>query len=118
LGYGGADGFAPGVCAEGADVFVLGEADGLRESLREAGQGAGGAGLDVTASDRGEQASEGGTEIAGGEIVAGEEVVEVAAEFFRGEGLGFFLCVVEAEMGMAGGDGSDAAAAIGEREMT
>jgi hypothetical protein len=118
LGYGGADGLAPSVCAEGADVFVLGEADGLRESLREAGQGAGGAGLDVTASNGGEETSEGSAEIAGGEVVAGEEIVEVLAEFFRGDGLGFFLGMVVAEMRVAGGDGSEAAAAIGEREMT
>jgi len=89
----------------------------LRESLRETGQGAGGAGLDVTACNGGEETSEGGAEIAGGEIVAGEEVVEILAEFFYGDGLGFFLGVVVAEMRVAGGDGSEAAAAIGEREM-
>ena len=113
-----ADGLAPGVGAEGVDVFVLGEMDGLGESLRQVGEGAGGAGFDVAASDGGEEACECGAEIAGGEIVAGEEVIEVAAEFFSGDGLGFFLGVVEAEMGMAGGNGSEAAAAIGEREMT
>jgi len=118
LGDGGADGLAPGVGAEGVDVFVLGEMDGLGESLRQVGEGAGGARLDVAAGDGGEEASEGGAEVAGGEIVAGEEVVEIAAEFLGGEGLSFFFGVVEAEMGMAGGDGSDAATAIGEREMT
>ena len=118
MGYGEADGLAPGVGAEGVDVFMLREMDGLGESLREVSQSAGGARLDVAASDGGEEASEGGAEIAGGEIVAGEEIVEIAAEFFGGEGLSFFFGVVEAEMGMAGGDGSDAAAAIGEREMT
>jgi len=32
-----ADGLAPGVCAEGVDVFVLGQVDGLEESLRQVG---------------------------------------------------------------------------------
>ncbi len=32
-----ADGFAPGVGAESVDVFVLGEVDGLHESLRQVG---------------------------------------------------------------------------------
>jgi hypothetical protein len=115
---GEADGLAPGVGAEGVDVFVLGEMDGLGESLREVGEGAGGAGFDVAAGDGCEEASECGAQIASGEIVAGGEVVEVAAEFFSGDGLGFFLGVAEAEMGMAGGNRSEAAAAIGEREMT
>jgi len=79
LGYGEADGLAPGVGAEGVDVFVLGEMDGLGESLREVGEGAGGAGLDVAAGNGGEETCEGGAEVAGGEIVAGEEVVEIAA---------------------------------------
>jgi hypothetical protein len=30
---GGADGFAPGIGAEGVDVFVLGQAGGLEKSL-------------------------------------------------------------------------------------
>jgi hypothetical protein len=71
-----ADGLAPGVGAEGVDVFMLGEMDGLGQGLRE---GAGGAGFDVTASDGGEETGEGGAEVAGGEVVAGEEVIEVAA---------------------------------------
>jgi hypothetical protein len=39
-----ADDLAPGVCAEGVDVLVLGKMDGLDEGLREIGEGAGGAG--------------------------------------------------------------------------
>ncbi len=31
----GADGFAPGICAVGVDVFVLGEVQGLHEGLAE-----------------------------------------------------------------------------------
>ncbi len=35
LFMGGADGFAPGICAVGVDVFVLGEVQGLHEGLAE-----------------------------------------------------------------------------------
>ena len=74
-----ADGLAPGVGAEGVDVFVLGEVDGLGESLREVGESAGGARFDMAASDGGEEAGQSGAQVAGGEIVAGEEVIKVAA---------------------------------------
>src|SRR5216683_173243 len=36
-----ADGLAPGVGAESVDVFVFGEVNGLQESLRHVGDGAG-----------------------------------------------------------------------------
>jgi len=35
-----ADGFAPAVRVEGVDVFVLGDVDGLQESLGQIGDGA------------------------------------------------------------------------------
>jgi len=35
LFMGGADGFAPGICAVGVDVFVLGEVQVLHEGLAE-----------------------------------------------------------------------------------
>jgi len=113
-----ADVVAPGVGAEGVGVFVLGEADRLEESLRQVGDGAGGFGFDVAADDGGEEASKSGAEIAGGEVVAGEEVSQVFAEFLRREGLGFFLGVVEAEVGMAGDARGAAPAAVGEGEQT
>jgi hypothetical protein len=69
-----ADGPAPGVGAEGVDVLVLGKMDGLGESLGEIGEGAGGAGLNVAADDGGQEAAEGGAEIAGGKVLAGEEI--------------------------------------------
>jgi hypothetical protein len=72
-----ADGFAPGVSAEGVDVLVLGKMDGLNEGLGEIGEGAGGAGLDVAASYAGDEAAEGGAEIAGGEVLAGKEIGQV-----------------------------------------
>ena len=111
-------GSAPTVGAEGVDVFVLGEMDGLQEGLGQVGDGAGGSGLYVATEDGGDEASQGGAEIAGGEVVAGEEVGQVFAEFFCGAGAGFFLGVVEAEMGMLGGARRTAAAAIGESKRT
>jgi hypothetical protein len=112
------DGVAPAVAAEGVDVFVLGEADGLEERLRQVGDGAGGFGFDVAAHDGGDDAGEGGAEIVGGEVVAGEEVGQVLTDGFGGAGTGFFLGVVEAEVGMVAEARSAATAAIGEGEQT
>ncbi len=69
-----ADGFAPAVGAEGVGVFVLGDVDGLHESLDQVGDGAGGFGFYIAADNGGDEACQGGAEIAGGEVVAGEEV--------------------------------------------
>jgi hypothetical protein len=113
-----ADGFAPGIVAEGLTVFVLGYADGLEESLGQVGEGASGFGFYFAADDGGEEAGQGGAEIAGGKVLAGEEIGEIAAEFIGGAGLGVFAGVVEAEVRMAGGAGSTALAAIRERETT
>jgi hypothetical protein len=111
-----ADGLAPAVRAEGVGVFVLGEVDGLQERLGQVGDRAGGSGLYIAADDRGDEASQSGAEIAGGEIVAGEEVVEVFAEFLRSAGLGLLLGVVRTEVGMVSEAGGAAPAAIRERE--
>jgi hypothetical protein len=113
-----ADGLAPGVGAESVDVFVLREVDGLHESLGQVGNGAGGSGLYIAADNGGDEASQGGAEIASGEVVAGEEVGQVFAEFLRGAGPGFFLGVVEAEMGTLVGARSAATAAIRESKRT
>ena len=51
-----ADGLAPAVGAEGVDVFVLGEVDGLQESLGQVGDGAGGSGLYIAADYGGDEA--------------------------------------------------------------
>jgi hypothetical protein len=112
------DGVAPGVGAEGVDVLVLGEMDGLGESLGQVGHGAGGTGLDVAAGNAGDEAAEGGAEIAGGEVLAGKEKGEVVGEFIGGAGLGVFAGVIEAEVGMMGGAGSAATAAVGKGETT
>ncbi len=113
-----ADGVAPIGGAKGVDVLVLGKMNGLGESLGQVGHGAGGTGLDVAASYAGDEAAKGGAEIAGGEVLAGEEIGQVAAEFIGGAGLGFLAGVVGAEVGMMGGAGSAALAAIGEGETT
>jgi hypothetical protein len=113
-----ADGFAPGVRAEGVDVFVLGEVNGLHESLDQVGDGVGGFGFYIAADNGGDEACQGGAEIAGGEVVAGEEVGQVFAEFLCGAGSGFFLGVVEAEAGMFADARSAATAAIRERKRT
>jgi hypothetical protein len=113
-----ADGVAPVAGAEGVDVFLLGHVDSLQEGLRHVGDGAGGSGFYIPADNGGEEASQGGAEIAGGEVVAGEEVGQVLAERFFGKGAGFFLGVVEAEVGIFAGARGAATAAIRERELT
>src|SRR5712664_3536125 len=113
-----ADGLAPGVGAEGVGVFVLGDVDGLHESLGQVGDGVGGFGLYIAADNGGDEACQGGAEIAGGEVVAGEEVGQVFAEFLCGAGSGFFLGVVEAEAGIVAGARSAATAAIRESKRT
>jgi hypothetical protein len=113
---GGADGFAPAVGAKCVDVFVLGEVDGLQLSLEHVGNGASESGLYVSADYGGDEAREGGAEIASGKVVAGEEIGEVFAECFGGACAGLLLSVVEAEVRVVAGAGSAAAAAIGETE--
>ncbi len=113
-----ADGFAPGIGAEGLTIFVLGDVDGLHESLHQVGDGVGGSGFYVAAEDGGDEACQSGAEIAGGEVLAGEEVGQVFAECFRGAGAGFFLGVVEAEMRVPADARSAATAAIRERKGT
>jgi len=75
-----ADGFAPGIGAEGLTIFVLGDVDGLHESLGQVGDGVGGLGFYIAADNGGDEASQGGAEVAGGEVVAGEEVGQVFAK--------------------------------------
>ncbi len=111
-----ADGFAPIVGVEGLTIFVLGDMDGLQESLGQVGDGAGGLGFYIAADNGGDKAAQGGTEIAGGELVAGKEVGEVFVEFLCGAGSGFFLGVVETEAGILAGVRGEATAAIRESE--
>ncbi len=111
-----ADGFAPAVRAERVGVFVLGDVDGLHERLDQVGDGAGGSGLYIAADNGGDETCQGGAEIAGGEVVAGEEVGQVFSERFCGAG--FFLGVVETEVGIFAGTRGAATAAIRESKRT
>jgi hypothetical protein len=113
-----ADGLAPAVGAEGVGVFVLGDVDGLHESLGQVGDGARGSGFYFAADDGGDEASQGDAEIAGGKVVTGEEIGEVLAEFLRSAGAGFLLGVVRAEAGIVAEAGGAATAAIRERKRT
>jgi hypothetical protein len=112
------DGLAPAVGAEGVDVLVLREADSLHESLKEASDGAGDAGFDMTLDDGGNDARERGREIAGGEVVAGEEVGKIRGEEIGGCGAGFFLSVVETEARIGGRARSAATAAVSKGKET
>ena len=113
-----ADGVTPAVGTEGFDIFALGDADGLQENLHEEGDGAGGFGFDLAAENGGDEASGGGRDVAGGEVVGGEEVGEVVGERFGGLSTSVLAGVVVTEAGMAGEAWSAAAAAVGEGELT
>jgi len=115
---GGGHHVTPGIGAEGVDVFVLGDLDGLIQSLAEIGEGGGGFGFEVAFGDGGEDAGQGGAEIAGGEITAGEERGYVTTDLLGGEGLRFPLGVEAAKVRVASEPGSAAATAIGEGEGT
>ncbi len=97
---------------------MLGELDGLIQSLAEIGEGGGGFGFDMAFGDGGEDAGQGGAEIAGGEITAGEERGYVATDLLGGEGLRFPLGVEAAEARVAREPRSAAATAIGKGEST
>jgi len=86
--------------------------------LRKVGDGGGGSGFNVAAGDRGNQAGDGGAEIAGRDIISGEEIGEIIAEFFRGFGFGLFAGMVETEVRMRAGAWSATTAAIGKCEKT
>ncbi|MGB2900277.1 MAG: hypothetical protein WBB89_13490 [Candidatus Acidiferrum sp.] len=51
-----ADGFAPVVGIKGVDVFMLGDVDGLQESLGQVGNGAGGSWFYIAADYGGNEA--------------------------------------------------------------
>ncbi len=97
---------------------MLGDVDGLHKSLDQVGDGVSGFGFYVAADNGGDEACQGCAEIASGEVVAGEKVGQILAEFFRGAGAGLFLGVVEAEMRVAADARSAATAAIGKSKHT
>ncbi len=115
---GGTDGIAPGIGTEAVAVFVFREMDALDHDLAEIGEGARGFGRDVATSGGGEEASEGGVEIAGGEVMAGEEMGDFAAEALVGLRLVEFAGVETTEQRMAGLARRAAVAAVGEAEGT
>lgn len=82
-----ADGFAPFELADCGDELFLREMEGLEEGLGHVGEGGGDFRLDVAPGYSGEEASQGGAEIAGGDEIGREEVREILAEIFGGAGL-------------------------------
>jgi len=64
-----ADGFAPGIGAEGLTEFVLSDRDGLDHGLAEIGERRGDFGFYIAAGNRGEESSHGGAKIASGEQI-------------------------------------------------
>jgi len=113
-----ADGVAPGVGVVGVDVFVLGDGEDLDEGLAEIGEGGGGFRFDLAEGDGGEEASEGGSEIAGGQEAAGQVIGDVFSSGFAGKGLRFLASVEGAEVRMAVAARHTALAAIGEGKST
>lgn len=113
-----ANGFAPGVGVVGVDVFVLGDGEDLDEGLAEVGEGGSGFGFDLAEGDGGEEATEGGAEIAGGDKAAGKVIGDVLAGGFASKGLRFLASMEGAEVGMAVAARHAALAAIGEGEST
>jgi len=111
-------GFAPSVRAEGVDVFVLGYVQGLHERLAEIGERGGGFGFDLALGDGREEATEGGTEVASGDVGAGKVIGDVPACFLTGKGLRFLAGVEGAELRVAVLAGRATLTAIGEGERT
>jgi hypothetical protein len=115
---GRAYGFAPGVGAKGVDVLVLGELDGIEHGLAQISEGGGSFGFDLPLGSGGEKAAQGGGEIAGREITAGEERGDIAAHFLGGLGLRLLARMEVAEVQMTGKARSATVVAIGEGERT
>ena len=67
-----ADGAAPGVGAVGVDEFVLGEGTNLGKGLAQVGEGGGCFWFHAALRDGNEEAAESGSQIVGGDVVAGE----------------------------------------------
>ena len=112
----GADGGAPGVGAEGFDVFLFGKVEKLNVRLREISESAGGPGIYITPNECGDESSERGAEVVGGDVVGGEIEGEFAGERFGGLGASEFAGVVRAEMRIGLGERHAAMAAVGEGE--
>lgn len=113
-----ADGVLPGIGAEGADVLILCQLEGLDEGLAKVGKSCGSFGFDLALGDGGEEASKSEAEVASGYIIARKKKGDVFASFLASESLCFLAGLEGAEMGMAVAARRTAVAAIGERERT
>ena len=113
-----ADGFAPGIGAEGLTEFVLSDRDGLDHGLAEIGERRGDFGFDLALCDSAKEPRHGGAEIASGQQFCGEEAGNVLTYLLGSEGFGFFLGVEVTEMQVAGAARGAALAAIGKGEST
>jgi hypothetical protein len=113
-----ADGFAPGIGAEGLTEFVLSDRDGLDHGLAEIGECGGDFGFYIAAGDGGEESSHGGAQIAGGKQIREKEGRYVLAGLFCGQGFGFLLGMEVAQMRVARAARRAALAAIGKGEST
>ena len=86
--------------------------------MAEIGEGGGGLGFHLTLGDGGEEASEGGAEIAGGHKAAGKVIGDILAGFLAGK----FLCILAgvegAEIRMAELARNAAVAAVDKHERT
>src|SRR5438046_9775176 len=80
------------------NVFVLPDVDRLQESLGQVGDGASGSGFYIAADNCGDEACQGGAEIAGGGGVAGKKVGQVLAGFRWGPSGGSLLGVEEPDV--------------------
>jgi hypothetical protein len=114
----GGNGIAPGVFAEGLDVFGLCQVESLNQGVPEIGEGGRGFRLHLALSHGGEEAAESGTEIAGGEIVAGKVVGDILASSLASEGLRFAARVEGAKVRMGVATRHAALAAVGKSEST
>jgi len=118
IGERGGHSLAPGSDAEGVDVLVLGEGDGLEKSLAEIGESGGGFALDLATGEAEEDAREDGGEIAGGEVVFGKERRDGLAGLRGSAGLCFLLGMEGAEVRGARKAQHATLAAVGEGEGT
>ena len=85
--------------------------------MAEIGEGGGCFGFHLALGYGGEEASEGGAEVAGGHVAAGKVIGDVLAGFLARKGLRVLAGVERAEVRMVGA-GSAALAAIGKGERT
>ena len=112
-----ADDFGPGV-VEGLHEFLSGEFLGLEHELAEVSESDSGLGLDESEGGDGKEGGESGAEIAGGEDVSAEELIDLDAGFLGADVVRVFLGVEVAEAHVVGGWRHLAAEVVGEEKHT